>query len=143
MTCTMILIKVKKSCAARRPHSLVQTPSGSSGKTDQDGWRWDWMQWMTNSVLRVSLCSLCIPQCTAGGRLHVRFTVQSAEVQTSHAWVDIPENHQEPRSLAPHLVLPACRSGLPGCGHCACYSYLEPQVRVGCLVETKDKHITL
>ena len=26
MTCTMNLIKVKRSCAARRPHSLVQTP---------------------------------------------------------------------------------------------------------------------
>ena len=33
MTCTMNLIKVKRSCAARRPHSLVQTPSGPSGKT--------------------------------------------------------------------------------------------------------------
>ena len=138
----MLLIKVKNGCAARRPYSLVQTSSRSSFKTDQDCWRWDWMQWMTNSSLRISLCSLCIPQCTAGC-LYVRFTVQSAEVQTSHAWIDIPEDHQEPRSLAPHLVLPTCRSGLPGCGHYACYSYLEPQVRVGCVVQTKDKHITL
>ena len=29
----MNLIKVKRSCAARQPHSLVQTPSGPSGKT--------------------------------------------------------------------------------------------------------------
>ena len=32
MTCTMTLTKVK--CAARRPHSLIQTPSGSSSKTE-------------------------------------------------------------------------------------------------------------
>ena len=35
------------------------------------------------------------------------------------------------------LVWPACRSALLGCGLCACCSFLDPQVRVGCQEETK------
>ena len=121
---------------------------GPAARQSQDGWRWGWVQWMTISVLSAPLSSLCIPQCAAGERLHVRFTYKKflrtiCRSPDFARWGRHTRNHQKPRSLAPHLVLPACRSGLPGCGRCTCYSYLEPQVRVECPAETRDKQTTL
>ena len=106
MTCTMNLIKVKRSCAARRPHSLVQTHLGPAARQSQDGWRWGWVQWMTISVLSAPLSSLCIPQCAAGERLHVRFTYKKflrtiCRSPDFARWGRHTRNHQKPMVLGP------------------------------------------
>ena len=43
----MTWIKVRRSCAYRRPHSLVQNHPYPAAGHGQDGWGQSWMQWMT------------------------------------------------------------------------------------------------
>ncbi len=44
-------IKVRGSCADRRPHSLVPVHLSPEDRRSQDGWRWVGMQWMASSDL--------------------------------------------------------------------------------------------
>ena len=88
MICTMSLNKVKKSCAVRRPHSPVQTPSGSSSNhTKTAGYGIGGSGWPTvsyeshcalfpfhNAILRIALMH---------GSLTQSFDAHSAEVQTT------------------------------------------------------------
>ena len=105
MTCTMILIKVKKSCASRRPHSLVQAPSGSSSRTmsrrlEMESDAVDDHQCLRcHTVLSVhSTMRCCI---TPSSPFHRKSSsAHSAAIQTSHARAGMPKTNR-PRDLAP------------------------------------------
>ena len=100
------------------------------------------MQWVTTTSF-VSRRALCVPQHVAESAfLPVEpaggFLRAVRRVQSSHAYIDKPYITEGFRSVGyPHLVWPACRSGLSGCGRWACYNFLELQVTFGCQVGTK------
>ena len=71
MTCAVTLIKVRKSCAFRRPHSLARNHLNPAAGQGRDGWRRSQVQWMTMTSY-VSRRVLRAPRRVAGNRLSAR-----------------------------------------------------------------------
>ena len=132
---------MRRSCASSTSLSRPK-PTESSSRTRSRRLEMESDAVDDHDVLRVSWSSLRSTTAAGSAFLPVEpaggFLRAVRRVQSSHAQVDKPYLTEGFRPVGyPHLVWPACRSGLPGCGRCACYSFLEPQVRVGCQVGTK------